>query len=104
MLRSALPGVVTGVLVAIARVAGEAAPLLFTALGNQYWSLDPGRPIAALPLQIYTGALGASEAGRQQAYASALVLIAGITLFTIAARRAVAGATRVAVAPARRAR
>ena len=94
VLRSAAPGVVTGVLVAVARVAGEAAPLLFTAFGNQFWSLDPSRPIAALPLQIYTGALGASAGGRQQAYAGALVLIAAIAIFGLVARRAVERATR----------
>jgi phosphate transport system permease protein len=94
VLRSAMPGVVTGVLVAVARVAGEAAPLLFTAFGNQFWSLDPGRPIAALPLQIYTGALGASELARRQAYAGALVLIAAIALFGLVARRTVERAAR----------
>ena len=96
VLRSAAPGVVTGVLVAVARVAGEAAPLLFTAFGNQFWNLDPSRPIAALPLQIYTGALGASSAARQQAYAGALVLIATIAVFGLVARRAVERATRSA--------
>ncbi len=88
VLRASTSGVVTGVLVAVARVAGEAAPLLFTAFGNQFWSLDPDGPVAALPLQIYGGAMGASEVARRQAYASALVLIAGVALFGLAARRA----------------
>ena len=95
-LRAALPGVVTGALVAVARIAGETAPLLFTALGNQYWSLHPGRPIAALPLQIYVAALGASEAARRQAYAGALLLIAAIALFGVAARRATRRTRRAA--------
>jgi phosphate transport system permease protein len=88
VLRASVPGVVTGVLVAVARVAGEAAPLLFTAFGNQFRSLDPDGPVAALPLQIYGGALGASADGRRQAYVSALVLIGGVALFGVAARRA----------------
>jgi phosphate transport system permease protein len=88
VLRASVPGVVTGVLVAVARVAGEAAPLLFTAFGNQFRILDPDGPVAALPLQIYGGALGASADGRRQAYVSALVLIAGVALFGVAARRA----------------
>ncbi|MDF1503259.1 ABC transporter permease subunit, partial [Roseisolibacter sp. H3M3-2] len=94
VLRASVPGVVTGVLVAVARVAGEAAPLLFTAFGNQFWSLDPDGPVAALPLQIYTGALGASAVGRRQAYVSALVLIAGVALFGVSARRAAARVAR----------
>ena len=53
VLRTALPGIVTGTLVAVARIAGETAPLLFTAFGNNYWSLSPTQPIAALPMQIY---------------------------------------------------
>lgn len=90
VLRAALPGVVTGVLLAVARVAGETAPLLFTAFGNQFWSVRPDRPIAALPLQIYTAALGASPGARAAAYAGALVLVAAIALFSWAARRATA--------------
>ncbi len=101
VLRSALPGVVTGALVAMARVAGETAPLLFTAFGNQYFSADVTQPIAALPLQIYTGALGASERGRQQAYAAALVLLAAIALFSTLARRASRRAAGVGAAPGR---
>ena len=54
VLRTALAGIVTGALVAVARIAGETAPLLFTALGNQFWSTSLGQPIAALPLQIFT--------------------------------------------------
>lgn len=93
-LRAALPGVVTGALVAVARVAGETAPLLLTAFGNQYWTLDPSRPVAALPLHIYVAALGASERARAQAYAGALLLVALIALFGVAARRATRRAVR----------
>ena len=53
VLRTALPGIVTGALVAVARIAGETAPLIFTAFGNQFWSVSPTQPIAALPMQIY---------------------------------------------------
>jgi phosphate transport system permease protein len=95
-LRAALPGVVTGALVAVARIAGETAPLLFTALGNQYWSMHPGHPIAALPLQIYVAALGASDTARRQAYAGALLLITAIALFGVAARRATRRTRRAA--------
>jgi phosphate transport system permease protein len=88
VLRAALPGVVTGALLAVARVAGEAAPLLFTAFGNQFWSVHPGRPIAALPLRIYTSALSAAPEMRAQAYAGALVLVGTIALVGLGARRA----------------
>ena len=57
VLRTALGGIVTGALVAMARIAGETAPLLFTALGNQFWSTSLRRPIAALPLQIFNYAI-----------------------------------------------
>lgn len=98
VLRAALPGVVTGALVAVARVAGETAPLLFTAFGNQFWSVHPGRPIAALPLRIYTSALSGSPAQRAQGYAGALVLVAGVAVFGLVARRA----TRDRLTPATR--
>ncbi len=83
VLRTALPGVLTAVLVALARVAGETAPLLFTALGNAYWSLNPTEPIAALPLQIFSYAQSPYDDQRAQAWAGAfllLVLIAGLSL------------------------
>lgn len=74
-LRTALPGVITGVMLAFARVAGETAPLLFTALGNQFWSRDLNQPMAALPLQIYTYAISPYDEWHRQAWAGALVLI-----------------------------
>ncbi len=79
-LRTALPGVVTGCLLAFARAAGEAAPLLFTAFGNQFFSVRPSEPIAALPLQIFVYALSPYEAWHRLAWAGALVLIAMIAL------------------------
>jgi phosphate transport system permease protein len=86
VLRTALPGIVTGALVAVARIAGETAPLLFTALGNQFWSLSLTRPIAALPLQIYTYAISPYDDQHAQAWAGALVLIALVLVISIAAR------------------
>ena len=86
VLRTALPGIVTGSLVAIARIAGETAPLLFTALGNSFWSMSPTRPIAALPLQIYTYAISPYDDQHAQAWAGALVLIALVLVISIAAR------------------
>jgi len=75
-LRTATSGVITGVMLAFARVAGETAPLLFTAFGNQYWSLKPNQPTAALPLQIYVYAISPFDEWHRQAWAGALVLIA----------------------------
>jgi phosphate transport system permease protein len=75
-LRTALPGVITGIMLAFARVAGETAPLLFTAFGNQFWTLRLNQPIAALPLQIYAYAISPYEEWHRQAWAGALVLIA----------------------------
>src|SRR5690606_18249301 len=74
VLRTALPGIVTGALVAVARIAGETAPLLFTALGNQFWSVAIDQPIAALPLQIYYYATSPYDEQRALAWAGALVL------------------------------
>jgi phosphate transport system permease protein len=86
VLRTALGGIVTGVLVAVARVAGETAPLLFTALGNQFWSTNLTQPIAALPLQIYTNAISAYDDLHAQAWAGALVLIGLVLVISIIAR------------------
>jgi phosphate transport system permease protein len=75
VLRSATSGVITGVMLAFARVAGETAPLLFTAFGNQFWNWDPNQPTAALPLQIFTYAISPYDEWHRQAWAGALVLI-----------------------------
>jgi phosphate transport system permease protein len=88
VLRTAMPGIVTGALVAVARVAGETAPLLFTAFGNQFWSASPLRPIAALPLQIFTYAISPYDEWHALAWAGALVLILLVLLISIAARAA----------------
>jgi phosphate transport system permease protein len=74
-LRTAAPGVITGIMLAFARVAGETAPLLFTAFGNQFWSWRLDQPSAALPLQIYTYAISPYEEWHRLAWAGALVLI-----------------------------
>jgi phosphate transport system permease protein len=86
VLRTAMPGIVTAALVAVARAAGETAPLLFTAFGNAYWSLDPFRPIAALPLQIFAYAQSPYDDWRAQAWAGALVLLVLITAMSLLAR------------------
>ncbi len=79
-LRTASPGIITGCMLAFARVAGETAPLLFTAFGNQFWSFKTNQPIAALPLQIYTYAISPYDEWHRLAWAGALVLIALIML------------------------
>jgi len=79
-LRTARSGIITGVMLAFARVAGETAPLLFTAFGNQYWNTDPNQPTAALPLQIFTYAISPFDEWHRQAWAGALVLIILIVL------------------------
>jgi phosphate transport system permease protein len=86
VLRTALGGIVTGVLVAVARVAGETAPLLFTAFGNQFWSTKLTQPIAALPLQIFTYAISPYDDWHAQAWAGALVLIGLVLLISLIAR------------------
>lgn len=88
ILRTAAPGIVTGALVALARVAGETAPLLFTAFGNQFWSTSPLRPIAALPLQIFTYAISPYDEWHSLAWAGALVLISIVLVISVAARLA----------------
>jgi len=86
VLRSATAGIVTGVLVAVARIAGETAPLLFTAFGNTFWSVRLGEPIAALPLQIFAFAISPYDEWHRLAWAGALVLIVMVFLISLAAR------------------
>src|SRR5437773_8860646 len=74
-LRTATSGVITGVMLAFARVAGETAPLLFTTLGNSYWNWKISQPTAALSLQIYTYALSPFDDWHRQAWAGSLILI-----------------------------
>ncbi len=77
--RAALGGIATGVILAVSRVAGETAPLLFTAFGNRFWSTSPFSPIASLPVQVYTYAISPFPDWQRQAWAGALVLT-GIVL------------------------
>ena len=76
VLRTAASGIVTGVMLGFARVAGETAPLMFTAFGNQFWNFNANQPTAALPLQIFTYAISPFEEQHRLAWAGALVLIA----------------------------
>jgi phosphate transport system permease protein len=92
-LRTASPGIITGCMLAFARVAGETAPLLFTAFGNQFWSVKLNEPIGALPLQIYVYAISPYDEWHRLAWAGSLVLIvmimAAVTLVRIYAGRGV---------------
>jgi len=88
-LRTATSGVITGIMLAFARVAGETAPLLFTAFGNQFWNLRADQPTAALPLQIFTYAISPYDEWHRQAWAGALVLIVLIVTAVAAVRVAV---------------
>ena len=74
-LRTASAGVITGCMLAFARVAGETAPLLFTAFGNQFWNLKLNQPTAALSLQVFTYAISPYDDWHKQAWAGALILI-----------------------------
>lgn len=85
-LRTATSGIITGIMLAFARVAGETAPLLFTAFGNQFWSLRIDQPTAALPLQIFTYAISPYDEWHRQAWAGALVLIILIVTAVAAVR------------------
>jgi phosphate transport system permease protein len=85
-LRSALSGVMTGILLAVARVAGETAPLLFTALGNQFWGRKLTEPMAAIPLQIFNFAIAPYEDWHRLAWAGALVLVTVMFSLSLTAR------------------
>lgn len=85
-LRSALSGVMTGILLAVARVAGETAPLLFTALGNQFWGGKLNQPMAAIPLQIFNFAIAPYEDWHRLAWAGALVLVTVMFSLSLTAR------------------
>lgn len=86
VLRTATSGVITGIMLAFARIAGETAPLLFTTLGNQFWNLRYDQPTAALPLQIYVYANSAYEDWHRQAWAGSFVLIVLIVSSVAAVR------------------
>jgi len=86
ILPAALPGILTGVLVALARIAGETAPLLFTAFNNRFWSARLNQPIASLTVQVYTYAISPYDDWHRQAWAGATVLIGAVLLFSLLAR------------------
>lgn len=86
VLPTAMRGIITGILLAMGRVAGETAPLLFTALGNDYWNHNLSGPIAALPLQIYKYAISGFDDWHRQAWAGALVLVAVTFLLSVGVR------------------
>lgn len=86
VLRTATSGVITGIMLAFARIAGETAPLLFTTLGNQFWNVRYDQPTAALPLQIYVYANSAYEDWHRQAWAGSFVLIVLIVTSIAAVR------------------
>jgi phosphate transport system permease protein len=85
-LKSARAGVVTGILLAVARIAGETAPLLFTALSNQFWTLDLGEPMASLPVTIFKFAMSPYENWRSLAWAGVFIITMGVLALNIAAR------------------
>jgi phosphate transport system permease protein len=89
VVRTTMPGIVTGTLLAVARIAGETAPLLFTALGSQYLSFRLNQPMAALPLTVFTYATGPYEEWHRYAWAAALVLIFVVFVLGIGARLAI---------------
>ena len=86
VMQTALKGIVTGVLLALARVSGETAPLLFTAFGNRFWNHNLSDPIAALPLQIFNYAISPYDDWHRQAWAGALVLLLLITVINVTVR------------------
>jgi len=92
---AALPGILTGILVATARVAGETAPLLFTALNNSYWSTNITQPIASLTVQVYTYANSPYDDWHRQAWAGAFLLVMITLTLSIIARLAVRGLERM---------
>ena len=86
MLRTAAPGIATGVMLAVARVAGETAPLLFTAFSNPFWSSGLNEPTSSLPVNIYNYAVSPYEEWHRQAWAAALVLLLLVLLLNVSAR------------------
>src|ERR1700687_371300 len=86
VLRTARGGIITGIMLAVARIAGETAPLVFPAFGNQFWHQGLGGPISSLPVQIYTYAISPFDDWHRQAWAGALVLLPLILLTSLAVR------------------
>lgn len=86
VLRTALPGITTGIMLAVARVAGETAPLLFTAFSNRFWSTSINEPTASLPVQIYTYAVSPYDDWHRQAWTAAFVLVSMVLVLNLIAR------------------
>ena len=86
VMKTASKGIITGILLALARVGGETAPLLFTAFGNRFWNHSLNQPIAALPLQIFTYAISPYDDWHRQAWAGALVLVTGVFCVNVLVR------------------
>jgi phosphate transport system permease protein len=86
VMKTASRGIITGILLALARVGGETAPLLFTAFGNRFWNHNLSQPIAALPLQVFTYAISPYDDWHRQAWAGALVLVTGVFCINILVR------------------
>lgn len=86
VVKTASKGIITGILLALARIAGETAPLLFTAFGNRFWNRNLAEPIAALPLQIFSYAISPYQDWHRQAWAGALVLVVGIFAINVSVR------------------
>jgi phosphate transport system permease protein len=83
VLRTASAGIVTSIMLAFARIAGETAPLMFTVLGNQYWNTNPNQPTAALPLQIFSYSVMPYDQAHHLAWTGALLLISLIMITVI---------------------
>ena len=88
ILPAALPGIVTGIVLALARIAGETAPLIFTSFNNRFWSTDLRQPMASLTYQVYSYATSPADDWHRQAWAGALVLVTTVLLCSILARLA----------------
>jgi len=84
--RSAAPGIVTGVLLALARISGETAPLLFTALNNQYWNSDLSKPMASVPVVIFQYAMSPYDSWHSLAWAGAFVVTVFVLLLSLVSR------------------
>lgn len=97
VLRTARGGIITGIMLAVARIAGETAPLLFTAFGNQFWQHGLDGPIASLPVQIYNYAISPFDDWHRQAWAASLVLLALIFLASLTVRLLTRGRFRSVV-------
>ena len=85
-LKAARAGVITGILLALARISGETAPLLFTALSNQFWTANLGEPMASLPVTIFKFAMSPYENWQKLAWAGVFIITVGVLMLNILAR------------------